>query len=90
MTMTIRALIERLEEQADAHGDDAEVRLMTQESWPFENSIIGVCSGDDINRHQPQDEPDADDEDVCHDTTIYLVEGGQLGYGSKRAWEVCN
>lgn len=38
MTMTVRDLIRELEVQEP----DAEVRLMSQPSWPFEYSIDGV------------------------------------------------
>lgn len=41
--MTIDELIERLEEYRDELGGDVEVRLMTQQSWPFENSICGLA-----------------------------------------------
>ena len=79
--MTLDELIERLEEYRDELGGDAAVRLMTQSNWPFENSIAGLASGAEIN-----EEPD--DEDVDEDQVVYVVEGQQLGYGSKRAWEV--
>jgi hypothetical protein len=46
---TIRELIEALEEQAQAYGDDCEVKLMTQEKWPFENAIYGITSSADID-----------------------------------------
>lgn len=82
--MTIDQLIERLEEYRELIGGNAEVRLMTQQNWPFENSITGVCSGEEIN---DRDE-DEDDEDVDTDQVVYIVEGEQLGYGSKRAWDV--
>ena len=42
--MTIDELIGRLEDYRDEIGGDAEVRLMTQSNWPFENDIFG---GDD-------------------------------------------
>jgi hypothetical protein len=29
-----------------------------------------------------------DDEDAAEDTVLFIVEGQQLGYGTKRAWEV--
>ena len=32
---------------------------------------------------------DNDDQDVAEDNTVYIVEGGQICYGSKRAWETC-
>ena len=80
--MTLNELIERLEEYRDELGEDAEVRLMTQQNWPFENTITGLVSGAEIN-----DTDDDDDDDVWADTVVYIVEGQQLGYGSKRAWE---
>ncbi len=83
--MTLNELIERLEEYRDLHGEDCEVRLMTQQNWPFENAIIGLVSGAEIN-----DTDDEDDEDVDTDAVVYIVEGTQLGYGSKRAWELAH
>jgi len=81
--MTIDELIERLEEYRDDLGGDTEVRLMTQQNWPFENTVAGVASGAEINERD-----DGDDEDVDDDQVMFIVEGQQLGYGSKRAWEV--
>jgi hypothetical protein len=85
--MTINDLIERLEEYRDLHGEDCEVRLMTQQNWPFENAITGLVSGAEINDTDGDDNEDTDDEDVNEDAVIYIVEGTQLGYGSKRAWD---
>jgi len=83
--MTLNELIERLEEYRDLHGEDCEVRLMTQQNWPFENAIIGLVSGAEIN------ESDEDD-DACveDDAVVYIVEGTQLCYGSKRAWQLAH
>ena len=81
--MTIDELIERLEDYRDAIGGDAEVRLMTQSNWPFENEIVGLASGEEIN--EPDD---GEDEDVDEDQVVFIVEGQQRCYGSKRAWEV--
>jgi hypothetical protein len=83
--MTLNELIERLEEYRALHGEDCEARLMTQQNWPFENAITGLVSGAEIN-----DTDDEDDEDVDTDAVVYIVEGTQLGYGSKRAWEIAN
>lgn len=82
--MTISELIERLEEYRDELGD-VEVRLMTQSNWPFENGIVGLASGAEINADadDPEDDGDVDDDDV-----VYIVEGQQIGYGTKRAWDV--
>ena len=80
--MTLNELIERLEEYRDELGEDAEVRLMTQQNWPFENTITGLASSAEINGAD-----DDDDEDVEADAVVYIVDGQQIGYGSKRAWE---
>jgi hypothetical protein len=82
--MTINELIERLETYRDIIGGDSEVRLMTQKAWPFENDIHGVCAGKEINDWAN----DTDDDSDADDNVFYIVEGTQLGYGSKLAWEV--
>jgi hypothetical protein len=87
--MTINELIERLEEYRDEIGGDAEVRLMTQQNWPFENTIYGLASGVEINDTSDEDDPE-DDGDVDEDAILYIVEGSQLGYGTKRAWDAAH
>ena len=85
--MNLDTLIEILSDYRDEFGGDAEVRLMTQQQWPFENRIAGVTSGQEMNE---SGEDDAEDEqDVEDDSRIYIVEGGQICYGSNRAWETC-
>ncbi len=64
--MTIDELIERLEEFRAVLGGDAEVRLMTQQHWPFENEIVGLASGEEINAAAEDDDADRDD-DVADD-----------------------
>jgi len=86
--MTIDELIARLEDYRDEIGGDAEVRLMTQQNWPFENSIYGLASGAEINDFDEDDEDGGDDDDASEDAVLFIVEGQQLGYGTKRAWEV--
>ena len=86
--MTIDELIARLEDYRDEIGGDAEVRLMTQQNWPFENSIYGLASGAEINDYDEDDEDGGDDDDAAEDAVLFIVEGKQLGYGTKRAWEV--
>ena len=83
--MTIDELIERLEDYRETLGGDTDVRLMTQQSWPFENEIVGLASGEEINERD-----DGEDEDVDDDRVVFIVEGQQRGYGSKRAWDVAN
>jgi hypothetical protein len=86
--MTINELIERLEDYRDEIGGDAEVRLMTQSNWPFENDIFGLASGAEIN-DEGDDDPN-DDGDVEADDVVYICEGQQLGYGTKRAWSAAH
>ena len=86
--MTVEELIARLEDIRDELGGDTEVRLMTQQSWPFENTIYGLCSSKEIEEACDDDEEDEGygDEPVV----LFIVEGTQLGYGTKKAWEVCS
>lgn len=84
--MTIDELIGRLEEYRDELGGEAEVRLMTQQAWPFENNIYGLTSGAEINSDHEDEDDDAED-DAQDDAILYIVEGGQIGYGTKRAWQ---
>jgi hypothetical protein len=89
MTMTIDELIQRLEDYRDELGGDTDVRLMTQSNWPFENNIFGLASGAEIN--DAIDIEDADDDgDAEADQVVYICEGQQLCYGTKRAWEVAH
>ena len=85
--MTIDDLIERLEQYREEMGGSTEVRLMTQQNWPFENTVAGICSGEEINGAFDGQDPD-DDGDVDEENVVYLVEGTQIGYGTKRAWDV--
>jgi hypothetical protein len=76
-------LIERLEEYRKELGGDAEVRLMTRQHWPFENT--GLVSGAEINAIR-----DGEDQDVDTNLVVFIVEGRQRCYGSSRAWEVAH
>ena len=84
--MNLDTLIEILNDYREELGGDAEVRLMTQQNWPFENHICGVTSGQEMNDTH---EDEGDDQDVADENIVYIVEGGQICYGSKRAWETC-
>lgn len=85
--MTIDELIGRLEEYRETLGGETEVRLMTQQNWPFENEITGLASGEEINDAYDGDDGN-DDQDVDEDAVVFIVEGGQRCYGSSRAWQV--
>lgn len=88
--MTIGQLISTLEDYREQHGEDCEVRLMTQENWPFEHCIAGVTSGAEMNEGDDDDEgEDMDVINAFEDAMVYIVEGSQIRYGSKRAWKTC-
>lgn len=91
--MKVRDLIEILEDQ----DPEAEVLIMSQENWPFENAIAGVAMREDFVDDDEEDEEDEDDEDDEDGTErqyekgtapndVFIVEGQQLRYGSKAAW----
>lgn len=89
--MKVSELIDLLEEQ----DPDAEVLVMMQENWPFECSLAGVTSREEMLRADREedldDEGDAEDPKLERGTAnsdVFLVEGQQLRYGSKTAWTV--
>ncbi len=65
--MNLDTLIEILNDYREEFGGDAEVRLMTQQNWPFENRICGVTSGRDMN--DASDDEDEDDDAKTLPTT---------------------
>ena len=85
--MNLDTLIEILNDYREELGGDVEVRLMTQQNWPFENHVCGVTSGQEMN--DTDEDSENDDQDVADENIVYIVEGGQICYGSKRAWETC-
>jgi len=44
-------------------------------------------SGQEMNDTSDEEDADSDDSGVAQDAVVYIVEGGQIGYGSKRAWD---
>ncbi len=80
-------LIELLEEQ----DPDAEVFVMSQPNWPFELGISGVTVREEMVRADA--EADGDVAGVRYEpgtapNDVFIVEGEQLRYGSKTAWQV--
>lgn len=83
--MTVKDLRDIL----SALPDDAEVRLMHQPNWPFEYSVAGTCTDADLAREDESESTDDDDDDDDGEPkVVYLVEGSQLGYGDKHAWNL--
>ena len=81
---------------------DAEVYVMSQETYPFENALAGVAVREDFIDAEDEDEEseDADEGPVSsHErwsasdrqlprNDVFLLEGRQLRYGSREAWNV--
>ena len=86
--MKVSELIELLEEQ----DPDAEVLVMMQQNWPFECSLAGVTTREEMLRAEREERDDDDYEPRFERGTakndVFLVEGEQLRYGSKTAWSV--
>jgi hypothetical protein len=87
--MKVSELIELLEEQ----DPDAEVLVMMQKNWPFECSLAGVTTRDEMLRADERDEDDGEQVEPrigsgTAKSDVFLVEGEQLRYGSKTAWDV--
>jgi len=75
--MLLSELIEALQEQQEALGEDAEVRLMTQPHYSWIWSIAGVNTSEEL------DEDDFLTENG--DPVVYILEGQQLGSGCRAA-----
>ena len=74
--MKLRQLLNLLE----AYSPEAEVRIMHQPRYPLESILGGVVGESEIREHEGGDL--GDDAEV-----VYLLEGAQVGYGRKAAWE---
>lgn len=97
-SMTVGELIAMLEDC----DEEAEVRIMSQEGWPFENAIRGVAVREDFPSddcecdrriEEPHEEGCPAQDDVvpegCLFSDVFIVEGDQERYGNKAAWEAC-
>ena len=93
--------VSELRELLEGCDPEAEVRIMSQESWPFENAIRGVAVREDFAGEacecdrrigEPHEEgcPAEDDAapENCAANDVFIVEGEQERYGDKSAWEV--
>jgi hypothetical protein len=86
--MKVKQLIAILE----AHDPEATVLIMSQQSWPSENAVYGVTTRSELEETDEADGEDADAPAPGRDgraaSDVFIVEGTQLRYGSKTAWEV--
>lgn len=84
--MKVLELIELLEDC----DPEAEVFLMTQPAWPFECSVRGIAVREELESAE-DDEGEAraprrrDAGAAAND--VFILEGEQLRYGSKVAWD---
>ena len=86
--MTVSELIEILQDMAPS----ARVLIMSQQTWPFENAVVGVTIREEIMRADADEDGDEEDREFEYDegtaaTDVFIVEGSQLRYGSKAAWD---
>jgi|HubBroStandDraft_6_1064221.scaffolds.fasta_scaffold4931696_1 hypothetical protein len=92
--MKVSELIEILEE-CDA---DADVWLMSQENYPFECRLAGVAVREEFTDVEEANESEDHERPSSHDrwatldeklpgSDVFLLEGGQVRYGSQAAWE---
>jgi len=81
--VNIRELIEQLEQMAQEHGEECNVLIASQPSWPFEHEVGQLVAV------QPEAEEFYETEEAAlaaeaegdeRPTTIYLAEGQQIGY----------
>ena len=93
--MKVGDLIELLE----GMDPDADVYIMAQPSWPFEHGLSGVCQRSDFTEADECDEEDemeeaprgrdrwSTSESQLPGNDVFLIEGSQLRYGNKNAWD---
>ena len=90
--MKVRELIEILEEL----DPEASVYLMSQQKWPFEVAIHGVTVREEFTESDDDggEAPAASEHDRWRSrpeslprNDVFIVEGSQLRYGSKKAWD---
>ena len=72
--MTVGELISMLE----GFDEESNVFFMSQPNWPFEYSIEDIVERSDFEN---------DESDGRKNNDVILVEGSQIRYGNKNAWD---
>lgn len=83
--MKVAELMRLLAEQ----DPNAHVLIMSQANWPFEQAVFGVTVRSELEQFDEEDAATAGrrpDGRAAND--VFIVEGQQLRYGSKAAWQV--
>lgn len=75
--MQVGKLIEILQ----GHDPEAEVRIASQPTWPWEHSIVGVATREMCGREDIYD-------DQADAGCVFIIEGQQLKHASRILWEV--
>ncbi len=94
--MKVSDLIELLE----GMDPDADVFIMSQPHYPFELSVAGVCQRSDFTETDDYDDEEQAEEEAPRGrdrwsasesqlpgNDVFLIEGSQLRYGNKNAWD---
>ncbi len=90
--MKVHELIEILQDM----DPEADIWVMSQQNYPFEHSIAGVCQRGDWAEEDDTDEAGESwtrgdrwsaSESQLPANDVFIVEGGQVRYGAKAAWD---
>ncbi|MBI5948560.1 MAG: hypothetical protein HY875_10525 [Chloroflexi bacterium] len=84
--MTVGELIELLQ----GLDPEAEVRIMSQEGWPFGCAIVGLAVRESFPGEDCECAHDDTVPEGCAANDVFIVEGEQERYGNKAAWDVCS
>lgn len=86
--MKVQELIEILEDC----DPEAQVLVMSQEQWPFEQRVVGAVTREDLVAAAGEEDTDGyrppRQEEGTSPSDVFIVEGEQLRYGSRLAWEL--
>ena len=81
--MKVSDLIQLLEDC----DPDANVFIMSQPNWPFEYAVRGAAIREDMESND-DDAGEACRPDGTSANDVFIVEGTQLRYGSRNAWDI--
>ncbi len=92
--------VSELKNLLDDYPDEAQVYIMMQQSWPFECQLHGVAQRKDFMGYDDPEEDGGGETDPNAgvldkgwnreprtEDDVFLVEGSQISYGDKTAWE---
>ena len=93
MKMTIGKLIAMLEDAAEQYGEETEIRMAIQPSWPLQSNIAGVVGSDEIKDEEEydDDEDESEEKESKEEKIIWIVESGQCRpdpYAPKVLWDL--